>query len=165
MAGLICDSPLPFSPSLSAVLFFFFFFPAFSVLVMKNRGRCWLLLSNLGLGFCSVCGLRFLGFSSIFLGFFFLVFACVLSFFLPSLLCFFLLIFFLCSSSGFWVYFLPSLFCIFLGWFMPPVLGFLLLFIETQRIASNKSCLCRTVIFHERDYRRETWSTIGSNPL
>ena len=38
-------------------------------------------------------------------------------------------------------------------------------FIETQRIASNQSCLCRTVIFYERDYRRETWSTIGSNPL
>jgi hypothetical protein len=31
-------------------LFSFLFFPAFSVLVMKRWGRCWLLLSNLGLG-------------------------------------------------------------------------------------------------------------------
>jgi len=29
MAGLICDSPLPFSPSLSVVLFFLFLFPCF----------------------------------------------------------------------------------------------------------------------------------------
>jgi len=34
-----------------AVPLLFLFFPAFSVLVMKHWGRCWLLLSNLGLGF------------------------------------------------------------------------------------------------------------------
>jgi len=63
------------------------------------------------------------------------------------MLCFFSVVFsvfYLC----FWVDF-----CVF-------VLYVLLPFIETQRIASNQSCLCRTVIFHERDYRRETWSTL-----
>jgi len=34
-----------------AVPLLFLFFHAFSVLVMKHWGRCWLLLSNLGLGF------------------------------------------------------------------------------------------------------------------
>ena len=61
---------LPFSSS--AILFFFLFFPACLVLVMKNRGRCWLLLSNFGLGFCSLCGLCF--------------WSVLLWFFLPSML-------------------------------------------------------------------------------
>jgi hypothetical protein len=34
---------------------------ALSVLVMKKSVQCWLLLSKLGLLFCSVCGLRFIG--------------------------------------------------------------------------------------------------------
>jgi len=68
--------------------FFFLFFPAFSVLVMKNRGRCWLLLSNLGLGFCSVCGLCFLGFSSVFLGFSSLFLLAFSLFFFPSVMLF-----------------------------------------------------------------------------
>jgi len=52
---------------------FFSFSVRWSVLVMKNRGWCWPLLSNVGLDFCYVCGLRFLCFFSVFLGFFFLV--------------------------------------------------------------------------------------------
>ena len=47
-------------PSVRLLFFFsFFFFPAFSILVMKNRGRCWLLLPNLDIGFCFVCALCF----------------------------------------------------------------------------------------------------------
>jgi len=34
---------------------------ALSVLVMKKSVQCWLLLSKLGLLFCSICGLRFIG--------------------------------------------------------------------------------------------------------
>jgi len=52
---------------------FFSFSVCWSVLVMKNRGWCWPLLSNLGLDFCYVCGLCFLCFSSVLLVFFFLV--------------------------------------------------------------------------------------------
>jgi len=79
------------------------------------------------------------------------------------MLCFFSVVFSVFCLC-FWVDFF--LFALFLGWFLRPCSVFFLLpFIETQRIASNQSCLCRTVIFHERDYRRETWSTIGSNPL
>jgi len=49
----VCSQPsllLSFA-SVPAVPFLFLFFPAFSVLVMKHWGRCWLLLSKLGLGF------------------------------------------------------------------------------------------------------------------
>jgi len=89
-------------------------------------------------------------------------FLCIAFFFIYALLLFYGLF---CFCLCFLVDFSPFLFCIFLGWFLPLVLGFLLPFIETQRIASNQSCLCRTVIFNERDYRQETWSTIGSNSL
>jgi len=36
---------------------------------------------------------------------------------------------------------------------------------DSQAASFNQSCLCRTVICHERDRGRETSSTIGSNPL
>ena len=69
-------------------------------------------------------------------------------------------VFFLFNLLGFWVN------CsVFLGFSSPLLCVFLLPFIETQTIAPSQCCLCRTVIFHERDYRREKWSMIGSNPL
>jgi len=61
--------------SVPAVPFLFLFFLAFSVLAMKHWGWCWLLLSNLGMGFV-LCFLCF------FLCVFFLCFAG----FLPSVL-------------------------------------------------------------------------------
>jgi len=36
---------------------------------------------------------------------------------------------------------------------------------DSPAASFNQSCLCRTVICHERDRGRETWSMIGSNPL
>jgi len=74
------------------------------------------------------------------------------SFTFPSLFCvlFFCSVFLLCLSSIFG---------------FSSILGFSSPFIEIQQLASNQSCLCRTVIFHERDRGQETWSTIGSNLL
>jgi len=86
MAGLICDSPLPFSPSLCIYIF------------------------------------------------------CVYALFL------------FCDLLCFWV---PRPF----SRFSSPS------YRDSQAASFNQSCLCRTVICHERDCGRETWSTIGSNPL
>jgi len=99
---------------------FFSFSVCWSVLVMKNRGLWWPLLSNLGLDFCYVCGLRFLCFSSVFLGFFFFLVLFFLSRFslsFSSVSPSNPLLFFLCVL-GF-----PSLF---LQWFSVQFLGFAL---------------------------------------
>ena len=66
---------------------------------------------------------------------------------------------FLGSVSGL---ILPFLTLCFFG-FIPPFWCASSLFYRDP--APNQSCLCRTVIFHERDRGREPWSTIGSNPL
>jgi hypothetical protein len=92
MAGLICDSPLPFSPSLC---------------------------------------IYFFGFMLCFLCFFFYV---------------------LFSIFG-------LIFRVLYSRFSSPF------YRDSSAASFNQSCLYRTVIFHERDRERETWSTIGSNPL
>jgi len=101
---------------------------------------------------------------------------------------FFALYVLLCFFFSFSVFFFG-----FLGWFfLSPFLtmyyfsGFLALFLlwfcfylffptfsrfsfpfyrDSQAASFNQFCLCRIVICHERDRGRETWSTIGSNPL
>jgi len=116
------------------------------------------------------------------------LFVCMLPFFflaLCVLLCFFFFGFFLSwfffSFLG-WFFFSPFLpmyyfflwvFALVLLLFFFFALWFLVLYSrsaspfyrDSSATSFNQSCFCRTVIFHERDHRWETWSTIGSNPL
>ena len=104
----------------------------------------------------------------------FISFSCGLLYILSILAIFFLVSVNLCSEDEgaagvrwlFLWFFFPCFCFLCLLFFPVPYSRFSSLFYRDSSTAPfNQSCLCRTVIFHERDRGRETWSMIGSNPL